>query len=150
MRRLHDDGWLLDIGAARAAGHRSRRWMRLRTTTCCSACATKASSWPWPVHRLDKAYRGLVLTRDAEAARALGNRPFEAGAPALPSRWCAARHRRLQSTTSAGARSPSVRRSGQETRARRTHWRRLSTFEWPFSVDGRHPTSRYALVGSLA
>jgi tRNA pseudouridine65 synthase len=27
-----------------------------------------------------------------------------------------------------------------------TRWQRLACFEWDFSVEGRHPTSRYALV----
>jgi tRNA pseudouridine65 synthase len=27
-----------------------------------------------------------------------------------------------------------------------TRFRRLQGFDWPFGVDGRHPTSRYALV----
>lgn len=100
-----------------------------------------------PVHRLDKGTSGvLVLARDAEAARSLGA-AFECGDVAkrylaLVRGW----------PEDAGcvdhplARDPEVASAGQPTRPARTDYRRLVRLEWPFSVGGRHPSSRYALV----
>lgn len=101
----------------------------------------------WPVHRLDKGSSGvLVLARDADAARVLGA-AFEAGRVAkrylaLVRGWPAPEGRIDHPL----ARDPERPSAGQEMRAASTHWRRLAGFEWPFGVDGRHPTSRYALV----
>lgn len=147
LRRLHDDGRLLVIDkppgllvhrTALDAHARDNVLQRLRD---------EGEPWLWPVHRLDKGTSGvLVLARDAEAARALGT-AFEEGAVAK--RYLAL-VRGWPDTDGCIdhplARDPERPSAGQETRAARTHWRRLATFEWPFSVDGRHPTSRYALV----
>ncbi len=147
LRRLHDDGRLLVIDkppgllvhrTALDAHAHDNVLQRLRD---------EGEPWLWPVHRLDKGTSGaLVLARDAEAARALGT-AFEAGAVAK--RYLAL-VRGWPDTDGCIdhplARDPERPSAGQETRAARTHWRRLATFEWPFSVDGRHPTSRYALV----
>ena len=101
----------------------------------------------WPVHRLDKGTSGvLVFARDALAARLLGA-AFEAGAVAkrylaLVRGW----------PDDAGridhplARDPERPSRGQETRPAGTRYRVLARFDWPFSADGRHRTSRYALV----
>jgi tRNA pseudouridine65 synthase len=147
LRRLHDDARLLVID--KPAGllvHRTTLdahdddsvLQRLRDA---------GERRLWPVHRLDKGTSGvLVLARDAEAARTLGA-AFEDGAVAkrylaLVRGWPAA----------AGcidhplARDPERPSAGQETRAALTRWRRLATFEWPFGVDARHPTTRYALI----
>ena len=44
------------------------------------------------------------------------------------------------------ARDPELPSAGQPQLEACTRYQRLACFEWPFSVDGRHPTSRYALV----
>lgn len=100
----------------------------------------------WPVHRLDKGTSGVLLfARHVEAARALGA-AFEAGAVgkrylALVRGWpppSGAIDHPL-------ARDPERPSAGQPRLPARTRFRRLACHEWPFG-DGRHPTSRYALV----
>ena len=100
----------------------------------------------WLLHRLDKATSGaLAFARNVEVARALGE-AFEAGRVekrylALVRGWPEA----------AGeidyplARDPELPSAGQPRLAAVTRYRRLACFEWPFP-DGRHPTSRYALM----
>lgn len=147
LRRLHDDARLLVVDkppgllvhrTALDAHEDDNVLQRLRD---------EGEPWLWPVHRLDKGTSGvLVLARDAEAARTLGA-AFEDGAVAkrylaLVRGWPAAEGQ----VDHPLARDPERPSAGQETRAALTRWRRLANFEWPFSVDGRHPTSRYALV----
>lgn len=103
--------------------------------------------WLWPLHRLDKATSGVLLfARSPDAAREWGL-AFEQGRIgkrylALVRGW----------PPEAGvidqplARDPELPSAGQERLAAVTRYRRLATFEWPFSVEGRHPTSRYALM----
>jgi len=98
------------------------------------------------LHRLDKATSGvLAFARGAAVARALGE-AFESGRVrkrylALVRGW----------PDQAGevdhplARDPELPSAGQPRLPAVTRWRRLATFEWPFP-DGRHATSRYALV----
>ncbi|WBY01409.1 pseudouridine synthase [Ramlibacter tataouinensis] len=101
----------------------------------------------FPLHRLDKATSGVLLfARHAQAAREHGQ-AFEAGRIrkqylALVRGW----------PPEAGeidyplARDPELPSAGQPRVAALTRYRRLACFDWPFSVDGRHPSSRYALV----
>jgi tRNA pseudouridine65 synthase len=101
----------------------------------------------FPLHRLDKATSGVLLfARTVQAARERG-RAFEDGAVAkrylaLVRGWPPA----------AGeidyplARDPELPSAGQPRVPAVTRFRRLQGFDWPFGVDGRHPTSRYALV----
>lgn len=102
----------------------------------------------WTVHRLDKGTSGaLVFAADADAARALGAAFETPGAVtkrylALVRGWPAAEG----SCEHPLARDPERPSAGQPHRDARTHWRVLERFEWPFSVDGRHAGSRYALV----
>ena len=101
----------------------------------------------WPVHRLDKGTSGvLVFARDAEAARRLGA-AFEAGTVtkrylALVRGWPPAEG----AIDHPLARDPERPSAGQQRRDAVTRFRRLATFEWPFAVGGRFPTTRYALV----
>jgi tRNA pseudouridine65 synthase len=100
----------------------------------------------WLLHRLDKATSGvLAFARSAELASALGE-AFMAGRVhkryvALVRGWPEA----------AGeidyplARDPELPSAGQPRLPAVTRFRTLARFEWPFP-DGRHPTSRYALV----
>ncbi len=44
------------------------------------------------------------------------------------------------------ARDPELPSAGQPRVPALTRYRRLRCFDWPFSVDERHPSSRYALV----
>lgn len=105
----------------------------------------------WPVHRLDKATSGvLVFARSAAAARALGA-AFEAGQVhkrylALVRGWPL-----TPGPDEAGlvehplARDPELPSRGQPLLAASTRYRVLARHEWPFG-DGRHASSRYALV----
>ena len=101
----------------------------------------------YPVHRLDKGTSGaLVLARDAEAARLLGS-AFESGAVtkhyvALLRGWPDAEGLIDHPL----ARDPERPSAGQPTRPARTRWSTRTRLEWPFAVDARHPSSRYALV----
>lgn len=100
----------------------------------------------WPLHRLDKATSGVLLfARHAEAARKWGS-AFEQGRVAkrylaLVRGW----------PPEAGeidhplARDPERPSAGQPRLQAVTRFRRLACFEWPFG-DGRHASSRYALV----
>ena len=100
----------------------------------------------WMLHRLDKATSGvLAFARSAPVAAALGQ-AFESGRVrkrylALVRGWPA----------EAGeidyplARDPELPSAGQPRLPAVTRFRRLACFEWPFA-DGRHATSRYALV----
>lgn len=101
----------------------------------------------WPLHRLDKATSGVLLfARNADTARHWGA-AFESGAVrkcylALVRGWPPEQgeiHHPL-------ARDPEQPSAGQPRLAALTRFRRLACFEWPFSADGRHPTSRYALM----
>ncbi len=104
-------------------------------------------AYVWPLHRLDKGTSGVLLFARHEAAASRWRAPFEAGAVrkhylALVRGWPA----------EAGeidyplARDPELPSAGQPRLAAVTRWQRLACFDWPFSVDGRHPGSRYALV----
>jgi tRNA pseudouridine65 synthase len=101
----------------------------------------------FPLHRLDKATSGVLLFgRSAEAASAWG-KVFESGAVAkrylaLVRGWPA----EMGEIDHALARDPELPSAGQLRVPALTRFCRLRSFEWPFSVEGRHPTSRYALV----
>jgi tRNA pseudouridine65 synthase len=100
----------------------------------------------WTVHRLDKATSGVLLfARSVEAARRLGA-AFEAAQVhkrylALVRGWPAA----SGEIDHALARDPELPSTGQKRLPAITRFRRLACHEWPFT-DGRHATSRYALV----
>lgn len=98
-------------------------------------------------HRLDKGTSGLlVLACHADAARALGA-AFDAGQVAkryiaLVRGW----PNEAIDLDHPLARDPERPSTGQLQLPARTLFRRLARVEWPFAVDSRHPTSRYALV----
>ncbi len=101
----------------------------------------------WPLHRLDKGTSGVLLFARHEAAASRWRAPFEAGTVRK-------QYRALVRGWPAGAgeidyplaRDPELPSAGQQRLPAVTRWQRLATLEWNFSVDGRHPTSRYALV----
>jgi tRNA pseudouridine65 synthase len=101
----------------------------------------------FPAHRLDRGTSGvLVLARDVEAARALGE-AFEAGRVAkrylaLVRGWPA----ESGTIDRPLARDPERPSAGQPMRDAVTQWAVLARHDWPFAVDARHPSSRYALV----
>jgi tRNA pseudouridine65 synthase len=101
----------------------------------------------WPLHRLDKATSGVLLfARDAQAAREWGM-AFEQGRIrkrylALVRGWPDERGEIDQPL----ARDPERPSEGQERVPALTRYRRLACFDWPFRVDERHPSSRYALM----
>jgi tRNA pseudouridine65 synthase len=106
-------------------------------------------AWLWPLHRLDKGTSGVLLfARSAEAAREWGL-AFEQGRVrkrylALVRGWPPESGEIDQPL----ARDPELPSAGQPRLAALTRYQRLGCFEWPFAVDGRHPTSRYALVAA--
>jgi tRNA pseudouridine65 synthase len=101
----------------------------------------------WPLHRLDKGTSGVLLfARNAEAARRWGI-AFEQGVIrkrylALVRGWPA----EAGEIAHPLARDPELPSAGQPHLEALTRYRRVAMFEWPFRVDARHPTSRYALV----
>ena len=103
--------------------------------------------WLWPLHRLDKGTSGVLLfAKNAEAARKWGL-AFETGQVckrylALVRGWPDA----SGEVDHALARDPELPSAGQLRLPALTRYQRLACFEWPFSVDGLHPTSRYALM----
>jgi tRNA pseudouridine65 synthase len=100
----------------------------------------------WLLHRLDKATSGaLAFALAADVASALG-KAFESGAVrkrylALVRGWPPEQGEIDYPL----ARDPERPSAGQPRLPAVTRWRRLARFEWPFA-DGRHDTSRYALV----
>jgi tRNA pseudouridine65 synthase len=99
-----------------------------------------------PLHRLDKGTSGVLLfARSAEAARHWGmafqDRAIRKTYLALVRGWPPVRAEIDQAL----ARDPERASTGQARVAAHTRFERLACFDWPFS-DGRHPTSRYALV----
>jgi tRNA pseudouridine65 synthase len=101
----------------------------------------------WPLHRLDKGTSGVLLFgRSADAARQWGA-AFEAGQVrkhyvALVRGWPPA----SGEIDHPLARDPELPSAGQVHLPARTAYRTLACLEWPFNVDGRHPSSRYALI----
>jgi tRNA pseudouridine65 synthase len=101
----------------------------------------------FPLHRLDKATSGVLLfARTQQAAREWGL-AFESGAVrkhylALVRGWPPEHGQ----TDYPLARDPELPSAGQPRVPAVTRYRRLRCFDWPFSADGRHPTSRYALM----
>lgn len=104
----------------------------------------------FPAHRLDKGTSGVLLFAfSPEVARALGTQ-FECGSVgktywAVVRGWPAAQgdidHPLRREHDDYGRALP-----GGEAQPARTRWCRLASAEFSWSVDGRHPTSRYALV----
>ena len=101
----------------------------------------------YPLHRLDKATSGVLLfARHAQAAREWGA-IFESGGVdkryvALVRGWPP----EFGEIDYPLARDPELPSAGQERIAAMTRYTRLRCIEWPFSVEARHPTSRYALM----
>ncbi|MBT9492815.1 MAG: pseudouridine synthase, partial [Paucibacter sp.] len=102
----------------------------------------------WPAHRLDKGTSGLLLfALNAEVASLLGQ-TFEQGQArkryrALVRGWPAAVSGVIEHPL---AKDPELPSAGQTMLSARTDWQCLAQIEWPFSVDGRFASSRYALV----
>ncbi|MGN6525921.1 MAG: pseudouridine synthase [Burkholderiaceae bacterium] len=100
----------------------------------------------WLLHRLDKATSGLLaFARNVETARALGP-AFESGR--VGKRYLALVRGWPQDEGVVDyplARDPELPSAGQPRLPATTCWRVRRRFEWPFP-DGRHATSRYALV----
>ena len=100
-----------------------------------------------PAHRLDKGTSGLlVLTCHAEAARRL-RLAFEQGE--VTKRYLALVRGWPEEAIDLDhplARDPELPSGGQARLPARTRFERRARVEWPFAVDGRHATSRYAIV----
>lgn len=117
------------------------------TRTAMSLLRDQLGGHVWPLHRLDKATSGVLLFARSEAAARHWRAPFEAGTVrkqylALARGWPA----EAGEIDYALARDPELPSAGQTRLEAMTRWQRLACFDWPFSVDGRHPSSRYALV----
>jgi tRNA pseudouridine65 synthase len=101
----------------------------------------------WPLHRLDKGTSGVLLFARSQAAAREWGLAFEEGRVrkrylALVRGWPDEAGEIAQPL----ARDPELPSAGQVRLPAVTRYRRVATFEWDFSVDGRHTTSRYALV----
>jgi len=147
LRRLHEDERLLVID--KPAGllvHRTGLDAR-EVDTVHARLRHETGQRFFSVHRLDKGTSGvLVLAKDVEAARLLGA-AFELATVskhylALVRGW-PAENGVIDHPL---ARDPERPSAGQVTRAARTRWRLQCRFEWPFRVDARHASTRYALI----
>ena len=146
LRLLHADDALVAID--KPAGllvHRSSLDAH-ETRSAAEMLRTQLGAPVWLLHRLDKATSGvLAFARDAVVASAIGE-AFETGRVhksylALVRGWPPA-----EGTIDYPlARDPELPSAGQPRLPAITRFRRLACFEWPFA-DGRHATSRYALV----
>jgi tRNA pseudouridine65 synthase len=146
LRILHADDELVAID--KPAGllvHRSALDAH-ETRTAADLLRAQLGEPVWMLHRLDKATSGvLAFARQARVAAELGA-AFESGRVrkrylALVRGWPPA----AGEIDNALARDPELPSAGQPRLEAVTRYRRLACFEWPFA-DGRHPTSRYALV----
>ena len=146
LRILHADATIVAID--KPAGllvHRSSLDAH-ETRSAADMLRTQLGEPVWLLHRLDKATSGvLAFARSAAAASTLGE-AFESGRVhkrylALVRGWPPA----AGEIDYALARDPELPSAGQPRVPAVTRWRRLACFEWPFG-DGRHATSRYALV----
>ncbi|MFM2329711.1 MAG: hypothetical protein RLZZ494_1814 [Pseudomonadota bacterium] len=146
-----DDVWVVDKPAGLLV-HRSRLDAHEEDTLVerlRQQAALASRDFLAPAHRLDKGTSGLLLlARHAEAARRLGAL-FEAGAVhkryvALVRGWPAP----TLHCEHPLARDPERPSAGQPLLPAQTTFERLACIEWPFSVDGRHPASRYAVVSA--
>lgn len=117
------------------------------TVTALDMASEQLGERLWPLHRLDKATSGVLLfARSAQSASAWG-RAFQEGRVAktylaLVRGWPAD----AGVTERPLARDPELPSGGQPQLTALTRWRTLRRFDWPFQADGRHPSSRYALV----
>lgn len=101
----------------------------------------------FPLHRLDKATSGVLVFALAPEAASRWGQAFESGA--VRKRYLALVRGWPPDTGEIDyplARDPEQPSAGQPRVPAVTRFRTLRRFEWAFSVDGRHPTSRYALV----
>ena len=146
LRILHADAAVIAID--KPAGllvHRSSLDAH-ETRTAADLLRTQLGAPVWMLHRLDKATSGvLAFARSVEVASTFGE-AFEAGRVrkrylALVRGWPDAEGE----VDYALARDPELPSAGQPRLPAVTRWRRLACVEWPFP-DGRHATSRYALV----
>jgi len=146
LRVLHADAAVVAID--KPAGllvHRSALDAH-ETRSAVDLLRTQLGAPVWLLHRLDKATSGvLAFARSAEVASTLGQ-AFEAGQVrkrylALVRGW----PDEQGEIDYPLARDPELPSAGQARLPAVTRWRRVATFEWPFG-DGRHATSRYALV----
>ena len=146
LRILHADATIVAID--KPAGllvHRSPLDAH-ETRSAAEMLRTQLGEPVWLLHRLDKATSGvLAFARSAAAASALGE-AFETDRVrkrylALVRGWPDAEGEIDYPL----ARDPELPSAGQPRLPAVTRWRRLACFEWPFP-DGRHATSRYALV----
>jgi tRNA pseudouridine65 synthase len=146
LRILHADDALVVID--KPAGllvHRSALDAH-ETRTAADLLRTQLGAPVWMLHRLDKATSGvLAFARSAAVASELGE-AFTAGRVrkrylALVRGWPPAEGE----IDYALARDPELPAGGQPRLEALTRYRRHTCFEWPFP-DGRHATSRYALV----
>lgn len=146
LRVLHADAAIVAID--KPAGLLVHRSALDAHETCSAADLLRAQleAPVWMLHRLDKATSGvLAFARSAAIASTLGQ-AFEAGLVrkrylALVRGWPDAEGEIDYPL----ARDPELPSAGQVRLPAVTRWRRLATLEWPFA-DGRHETSRYALV----
>jgi len=147
LRILHDDGDLLAVDKPCGLLVHPSALDAHEEVTAVGLLREQTGAPLWPLHRLDKATSGvLVFARRVEAARHYGI-AFEKGTVrksylALVRGWPPP----VSTIDYPLAKDPELPSAGQPRVPASTVYSRLACLEWPFSVDERHPTSRYALV----
>jgi tRNA pseudouridine65 synthase len=147
LRMIHEDGDLVAIDKPAGLLVHPSRLDAHEERTALQLLQGQLGERLFPVHRLDKGTSGvLLLARTAHAARhwamAFARGEIAKRYVALVRGW-PPESGRIDYPL---ARDPELPSAGQARLACATQYQRLACFDWPFSVDGRHPSSRYALV----
>jgi tRNA pseudouridine65 synthase len=150
LQVLHEDRWLLAV-------HKPAGLLVHRTALDAQAdddvvtrLRAQLDAPVWPAHRLDKGTSGvLLLARDAATASALGL-AFAEGRTAkhyqaLVRGWPGAGGDAGEIDQSL-ARDPELPSAGQPRLEACTRWQVLQRLEWPLATDGRHASTRVALM----
>lgn len=147
---LHADRWLLAV-------HKPAGLLVHRTALDAQAdddvvtrLRTQLGAPVWPAHRLDKGTSGvLLLARDAATAGTLGAAFAEGGTAkhylALVRGWPGEVGESGEIDQSL-ARDPELPSTGQPRLQACTRWQVLRRLEWPLATNGRHASTRVALM----
>lgn len=147
---LHDDRWLLAVHKPAGLLVHRTALDKQADDDVVTRLRTHLGVPVWPAHRLDKGTSGvLLLARDALSAAALGA-AFAEGRTAkhylaLVRGWPGDVGQSGQIDQSL-ARDPELPSTGQPRLEAHTRWQVLHHLEWPVATDGRHASTRAAVL----